>query len=74
MPQVEGVYRPRFNLIPHVMRVPIIPGTDPRLLYGDLAARGVKGRVLEALGVGAWLLWGQPPGPAVAAWHACVAF
>ena len=57
---VEGVYRPRFNLIPHVMRVPIIPGTDPRLLYGDLAARGVKGLVLEAFGVGAWpyLFWG----------------
>lgn len=62
---VEGVYRTRFNLIPHVMRVPIIPGTDPRLLYGDLAARGVKGLVLEAFGVGnmpdrtdaGWLPW-----------------
>ncbi len=24
--QVEGVYRPRFNLDPRVIRVPIIPG------------------------------------------------
>lgn len=41
--QVEGVYRPRFRLDPNVMRVPIVPGCDPRLAYGDLAGRGVRG-------------------------------
>ena len=50
--QVEGVYRPRFDLDPRVIRVPIVPGTDPRLVYGDVAARGIKGIVLEAFGVG----------------------
>ncbi|KAA8491378.1 L-asparaginase 1 [Porphyridium purpureum] len=45
-------YRPRFRLEPMVMRLPIIPGVDPRLAYGDPAARGVKGIVLEAFGVG----------------------
>lgn len=28
--QVKGVYRPRFNLDTRVIRVPIIPGCDPR--------------------------------------------
>ncbi|PSC69818.1 L-asparaginase 1 [Micractinium conductrix] len=65
MLNVEGVYRPRFQLDPNVMRVPIIPGPDPRAMYGDLAARGVKGIVLESFGVGnmpdhvdsGWLPW-----------------
>jgi L-asparaginase/Glu-tRNA(Gln) amidotransferase subunit D len=34
------------------LQVPIIPGSDPRIVYGDLAGRGVKGMVLEAFGVG----------------------
>ncbi|KAL4445421.1 hypothetical protein ABPG77_011246 [Micractinium sp. CCAP 211/92] len=63
--QVEGVYRPRFELDPRVIRVPIIPGSDPRAMYGDVAARGVKGLVLESFGVGnmpdrpdsGWLPW-----------------
>ncbi|EFN58347.1 hypothetical protein CHLNCDRAFT_142407 [Chlorella variabilis] len=62
---VDTVYRPRFNLDPRVIRVPIIPGSDPRVMYGDVAARGVKGMVLEAFGVGnmpdraetGWLPW-----------------
>lgn len=48
--QVEGGYRPRFGLDPAVIRLPIIPGSDPRIAYGDLVARGVKGVVLEAFG------------------------
>lgn len=48
--QVEGGYRPRFGLDPAVIRLPIIPGSDPRTAYGDLVARGVKGVVLEAFG------------------------
>mmetsp|Transcript_30021 Transcript_30021/g.77023 ORF Transcript_30021/g.77023 Transcript_30021/m.77023 type:complete len:196 (+) Transcript_30021:1393-1980(+) len=61
----KGVYRPRFKLNPNVIRVPIVPGSDPRKAYGDLAARGVRGVVLEAFGVGnmpdttdaGWLPW-----------------
>jgi L-asparaginase/Glu-tRNA(Gln) amidotransferase subunit D len=34
------------------MRVPIVPGADPREGYGDLYGRGVRGIVLEAFGVG----------------------
>jgi len=41
--QVEGVYRPRFRLDTAVIRVPIVPGCDPRAAYGDLAGRGVRG-------------------------------
>lgn len=41
--QVEGVYRPRFRLDTAVVRVPIVPGCDPRMAYGDLAGRGVRG-------------------------------
>lgn len=48
--QVEGVYRPRFGLDPSVIRLPIVPGSDPRAAYGDLVERGVKGVVLEAFG------------------------
>ena len=61
----QGVYRPRFKLNPHVIRVPIVPGSDPRIMYGDLSGRGVRGIVLEAFGVGnmpdtataGWLPW-----------------
>ncbi|KAK9810997.1 hypothetical protein WJX73_004737 [Symbiochloris irregularis] len=63
--EVQGTYRPRFKLDPRVIRIPIVPGSDPRLAYGDLASRGVKGIVLEAFGVGnmpdtadaGWLPW-----------------
>ncbi|KAF6261849.1 Asparaginase/glutaminase [Scenedesmus sp. NREL 46B-D3] len=63
--RVEGGYRPRFNLEPAVIRIPIVPGSDPRVAYGDLAERGVKGVVLEAFGVGnmpdlpqqGWMPW-----------------
>jgi hypothetical protein len=55
----------RFNLEPSVIRIPIVPGSDPRTAYGDLAERGVKGVVLEAFGVGnmpdlpqqGWMPW-----------------
>ena len=48
-----------------VIRVPVIPGLDPRTAYGNLAERDVKGIVLEAFGVGnmpdlpkfGWLPW-----------------
>jgi L-asparaginase/Glu-tRNA(Gln) amidotransferase subunit D len=46
------------------MRVPVIPGCDPRIAYGDLYSRGVRGVILEAFGVGnlpdkrgGWLPW-----------------
>jgi L-asparaginase/Glu-tRNA(Gln) amidotransferase subunit D len=51
----EGSYTPRFKLEPRVLRIPVVPGLDPRLGYGsgkEVAARGVKGVVLEAFGVG----------------------
>ena len=35
-----------------VLRVPIVPGCAPEKAYGDLYARGVRGVVLEAFGVG----------------------
>jgi L-asparaginase/Glu-tRNA(Gln) amidotransferase subunit D len=52
-------------LEPNVIRIPIVPGSDPRIAYGDLAERGVKGVVLEAFGVGnmpdlpqqGWMPW-----------------
>lgn len=40
------------QLDPNVIRIPIIPGSDPRIAYGNLVERGVKGVVLEAFGVG----------------------
>ena len=41
--QVEGSYRPRFELdYNSVIRIPVVPGADPRKLYGDLFSRGVK--------------------------------
>ena len=63
--QVNGVYRPRFKLDTRVIRVPVIPGLDPRTAYGNLAKRDVKGIVLESFGVGnmpdlpkfGWLPW-----------------
>mmetsp|Transcript_8954 Transcript_8954/g.29448 ORF Transcript_8954/g.29448 Transcript_8954/m.29448 type:complete len:460 (+) Transcript_8954:44-1423(+) len=61
----QGVYRPRFNLNANVMRIPIVPGCDPRIAYGDLYERGVRGIVLEAFGCGnlpdlpelGWMPW-----------------
>lgn len=50
-------YTPRMKLETNVIRVPIVPGCDPRKAYGDLYARGVRGIVLEAFGVG------NMPGP-----------
>eukprot|EP00891_Asterochloris_glomerata_P003765 jgi/Astpho2/3765/Aster-04942 len=64
--QVEGTYRPRFELdYNSVVRIPVVPGADPRKLYGDVAGRGVKGIVLEAFGAGnipdlpaqGWMPW-----------------
>ena len=53
------------QLDPNVIRIPIVPGCDPRKSYGDLVGRGVKGVVLESFGVGnmpdtaehGWLPW-----------------
>ncbi|GLI61946.1 hypothetical protein VaNZ11_004507 [Volvox africanus] len=63
--RVEGAYKPRFKLDPRVIRIPVVPGSDPRIAYGDLYGRGVRGVVLEAFGVGnlpdqasyGWLPW-----------------
>ncbi|CAK0783848.1 hypothetical protein CVIRNUC_007048 [Coccomyxa viridis] len=63
--QVNGVYRPRFKLDTRVIRVPVIPGVDPRVAYGKLAERNIRGIILEAFGVGnmpdlpkfGWLPW-----------------
>ncbi|GAX86244.1 hypothetical protein CEUSTIGMA_g13657.t1, partial [Chlamydomonas eustigma] len=63
--RVEGAYKPFLKLDSDVIRVPIIPGSDPRNMYGDLAGRGVRGVVLEAFGVGnlpdesrlGWIPW-----------------
>eukprot|EP00180_Rhodochaete_pulchella_P001507 Plantae.Rhodophyta-Rhodochaete_pulchella.ctg23210.p1 GENE.Plantae.Rhodophyta-Rhodochaete_pulchella.ctg23210~~Plantae.Rhodophyta-Rhodochaete_pulchella.ctg23210.p1 ORF type:complete len:238 (+),score=24.23 Plantae.Rhodophyta-Rhodochaete_pulchella.ctg23210:2921-3634(+) len=60
-----GVYRPRFDLVTQVMRVPCVPGLDPRLAYGKVHERGVRGLVLEVFGVGnmddtprsGWIPW-----------------
>lgn len=60
-----GTYRPRFKLDANVIRVPIVPGSDPRFAYGDIYGRGVRGIVLEVFGVGnmpdtvkaGWLPW-----------------
>ena len=48
-----------------VLRVPVVPGSDPRVCYGNLVERGVRGIVLEAFGKGnipdvdeaGWLPW-----------------
>jgi L-asparaginase len=60
-----GAYTPRFALDPRVARIPIVPGCDPRLAYGDCAGRGLRGIVLETFGAGnapddeavGWLPW-----------------
>jgi L-asparaginase len=49
----------------NVIRVPIVPGCDPRTAYGNVIERGVRGIVLESFGVGnmpdtsaaGWLPW-----------------
>lgn len=59
------MYTPRLRLESTVLRIPIAPGSCPRTCYGDLSARGVRGIVLEAFGVGnmpdgdqhEWLPW-----------------
>ncbi len=38
------------QLDPRVIRLPVVPGSDPRAAYGDLHGRGVRGVVLEAFG------------------------
>jgi len=63
--QEQHSYQPRFDLDSRVIRIPIVPGSDPRLAYGDLYKRGVRGVVLEAFGLGnmpdmpsqGWLPW-----------------
>lgn len=40
--RAEGGYVPRFKLEPAVMRVPVVPGSDPRTAYGDLVDRGMR--------------------------------
>lgn len=40
------------QLEPRVLRIPIVPGADPTLTYGDVYGRGVRGVVLETFGVG----------------------
>lgn len=47
-----GVYRPRLKLETNVIRIPVIPGMNPNVAYGNLWERGVRGAVLEAYGVG----------------------
>ena len=45
------------QLDPQVIRIPIVPGSDPRLAYGDLTERGIRGVVLEVrnrVGNGVW--------------------
>ena len=57
--------RAPLQLNPNVIRIPIVPGSDPRKAYGDLWGRGVRGVVLESFGVGnmpdtaehGWLPW-----------------
>ena len=40
-----------------MVRLPIVPGSDPRIAYGDLVQRGVKGVILEAFGKPGLLYW-----------------
>ena len=47
-----STYTPRLKLNPNVLRIPIVPGCEPEKAYGDLYARGIRGIVLEAFGVG----------------------
>ena len=55
-------YSPRFALDPRVARIPIVPGCDPRIAFGDCAGRGLKGIVLETFGLG------NAPDEAAAGW------
>lgn len=60
-----STYTPRLKLNPNVLRIPIVPGCEPKKAYGDLYSRGVRGIVLEAFGVGnmpwtrqtGWIPW-----------------
>jgi hypothetical protein len=38
--RAEGGYVPRFKMETAVLRVPVVPGSDPRIAYGDLVERG----------------------------------
>ena len=52
---IPGSYTPRFELEPRVARIPIVPGADPRVIFGSLAGGddgGPRGIILEAFGVG----------------------
>lgn len=51
LPKAEK-YTPRFEFDSRVIRIPIIPGIDMSAAYGDVHARGIRGIVLEAFGVG----------------------
>ncbi len=50
---------------PNVIRIPIVPGCDPRQAYGDLTVKGIRGIILESFGVGnmpdlpqqGWMPW-----------------
>ena len=61
----KSAYTPRLTLNSNVIRLPIVPGCDPKKTYGDLYMRGVRGIVLEAFGVGnmpwtkatGWIPW-----------------
>lgn len=49
----NGAYTPRFDLEPRVARIPVVPGADPRVIFGNFAENeGPRGIVLEAFGVG----------------------
>lgn len=58
------VYRPRLKLEASVARIPIVPGVDPNVAYGDMVGRGLRGVVIESFGVGnvpdcAGSAWGE---------------
>eukprot|EP00237_Pycnococcus_provasolii_P015538 CAMPEP_0205955050 /NCGR_PEP_ID=MMETSP1459-20131121/28743_1 /ASSEMBLY_ACC=CAM_ASM_001120 /TAXON_ID=41880 /ORGANISM="Pycnococcus provasolii, Strain RCC931" /LENGTH=385 /DNA_ID=CAMNT_0053327355 /DNA_START=530 /DNA_END=1687 /DNA_ORIENTATION=+ len=61
----DAPYTPRFDLDTRVLRVPVVPGVNPYISYGDCVERGVRGIVLEVFGVGnmpncpssQWLRW-----------------
>lgn len=50
--QPRGAYSPRFELDTAVMRIPIVPGTDPRQSYGDLSGEHSFKSGLAARGLG----------------------
>lgn len=49
--QPRGAYSPRFLLNTAVMRIPIVPGTDPRQSYGDLSGEDAFLAMQPACGV-----------------------